>query len=83
MRLKTSKSDQERDNSLSLIIEKSIDIKSVIQSIDEKASSLRSKKSTINDSIHELEMKINKMVHLTDCKDQNVIEIKNHLVDLY
>ena len=37
----------------------------------------------MNDSIHELEMKINKMVNVTDCCDQNVIEIKNHLIDLY
>ena len=28
-------------------------------------------------------MKINKMIHITDCTDHNVIEIKNHLIDLY
>lgn len=38
LKTKTQKLNQERDNALSLIIETSIDIKSVIQNIDEKAS---------------------------------------------
>ena len=39
MRQKNNKMNQERDNALSLIIEKSIDIKSAIQGIDEKGNS--------------------------------------------
>ena len=39
--------------------------------------------TSLQDGIHDLEMRMNKMIHSTDCKDLNVIEIKNHLVDLY
>lgn len=77
-----------------MLIEMSIDIKSVIQNLDEKASSNMQRmtgfqvgppKSNTNlqDGIHDLEMRINKMMHATQCKDLNVVEIKNHLVDLY
>lgn len=83
--------NQERDNALSLIIETSIDLKSVIQTIDEKAktsarqTTFRANKGNqgLNDQIHDLELRINKMVHISDCKDHNVVEIKNHLIDLY
>jgi hypothetical protein len=83
---------QERDNSLSIIIETSIDIKTMIQSIDEKATNMRNQKTFTNqrakaanlaDSISELEMKINRMIGVTDCSDQNIIEIKNHLIEIY
>lgn len=88
-RQKHSKEMQERDNALSLLIEKSIDIKTNIQSIDEKATSTFAKqgrKSNIADLISDLEMQITNMVSIPgvgSCQDQNVIEIKNHLIDLY
>jgi hypothetical protein len=41
MRVKNNKMNQERDNALSLIIEKSIDIKTLIQNIDEKATTAK------------------------------------------
>lgn len=80
---------QERDNALSMLIEKSIDIKTNIQSIDEKASSSfakSSRKSNIADLIQDLDLQITNMVNIpgiSACQDQNVIEIKNHLIDLY
>jgi len=39
---------QDRDNGLSAIIETSIDIKSMIQSIDEKANNMRNQKTFTN-----------------------------------
>jgi len=61
---------QDRDNGLSLIIETSIDIKSTIQSIDEKSSSMRTtagrkKGSGLSDLINDLEIKINRMISQT------------------
>ena len=82
---------QERDNALSLLIEKSIDLKSKVERIDEKATNQfqnkKARKTTnIGDLIQELESSIRGMMTgrgLQDCSDQNVIEVKNHLIDLY
>lgn len=59
---------QERDNALSLLIEKSIDLKSHVMSIDEKATnqfnsmnnkgSNRKPKTNINDLIQDLEIQV-------------------------
>ena len=92
-RQKYAKEMQERDNALSLLIEKSIDLKSRVNSIDEKATnqfqnkkSSRKVGSSIADQIQELELSITSMMTMNDlskCNDQNVIEVKNHLIDLY
>ena len=86
---------QERDNALSLLIEKSIDLKSKVNSIDEKAQNqYKNQKSgrkatNIGDLIQDLEMQVNSMMSsngngtLQECNDQNVIEVRNHLIDLY
>jgi len=101
---------QERDNALTLLIEKSIDLKSIVMSIDEKASnqmlsvgsqaqlaaqgkkSLNKHRKTANiaDLIQDLEMQITGMMNISANKspsssanDQNVVEIRNHLIDLY
>ena len=86
-RQKYAKEMQERDNALSMLIEKSIDIKSSIQSINEKASNQfqsnkASRKSNISEHIQELELQIQNMMD-SKSQDQNIIEIKNHLIDLY
>jgi hypothetical protein len=95
-RNKYQKEMQERDNALSLLIEKSIDLKSTVMSIDEKATnqfnsmnnkgSNRKPKTNINDLIQDLEIQVQGIMNmngLTSCEDQNVLEIKNHLIDLY
>ena len=101
---------QDRDNALTLLIEKSIDLKSIVMSIDEKASNqmlaVRSqsqqlgahkrKQSNLSDLIQDLEMQITAMMNVRSggvnpdgsgsgrqSDDQNVVEIRNHLIDLY
>jgi len=83
---------QERDNALSLLIEKSIDLKSTVMSIDEKATNQfnstggRKPKTNISDLIQDLEVQVTSIMNMRgvlNCEDQNVIEIRNHLIDLY
>ena len=67
-----------------MLIERSIDLKSMIQSIEEKSSTVRQRsKSGMSEMIQELEFKIQKLMHASDCPDQNVVEVKNHLIELY
>lgn len=67
-RQKYAKEMQERDNALSLLIEQSIDLKSKVNSIDEKAQNqYKNQKSgrkatNIGDLIQDLEMQVNSMM---------------------
>lgn len=86
---------QARDNALSVLIERSIDLKSAVMTIDEKAQNyitqrsqkskgqrMPSRKVNISDQVGDLEMQITKL--MTDANsDQSVNEVRNHLIDLY
>ena len=67
-------------------------MKSTVISIDEKVNnqfnnkSGRKVKTNIADNIQDLEASVSRMMSmrgLENCQDQNIIDIRNHLIDLY
>ena len=69
---------QERDNALSLLIEKSIDLKGIVVAIDEKVNSIlkgakqrKGKMSSIPDLIQDLELQVQNIVNINGIRTCN------------
>ena len=76
LRLKMKKENQNRESSLNDLLVKSSHILSQIQKLE-------SLEKCGDDSIHDLQIEINKVLGLNDSGDQVIIQTNNHLVDIY